>query len=174
MARSDTPQTPQTPQTPPHPPDGSTKGTTSVTVERTVTNIDSQDAPRPPQPPASTASPAPTVTSTGSGLTTVSGASVADAIRPDTQFQIHIGISTILIDNETIIHDHLRNANYRLNPTGSFIWSRIAPQISFGDLLAAIRATYDAVPETSDRMVAEFLADLVGRGVLVTTTLALR
>ena len=102
----------------------------------------------------------------------MSGVSVADTIRPETQFQIHIGISTILIDDETIIHDHLRNSNYRLNPCGSFIWSRIAPQVSFADLLASISTTYDVIPEASDRMVAEFLADLVDCGVLVATTLA--
>lgn len=167
MARNQTPQTPETPQTPPRPLADSMPGTTSVTVERTVTNISgSQDPPqppRPPQPPGGMVPPVPTA------LAGRAPASVADAIRPETQFQIQIGISTIEIDGETIIHDHLRNANHRLNASGSFIWSRISPRVSFADLLASIHAEHDVVPDGADRMVAQFLEDLIGRGVLTST-----
>ncbi|MGH8142346.1 MAG: PqqD family protein [Steroidobacteraceae bacterium] len=105
---------------------------------------------------------------------TTSGASLADTVKPDTICQVQIGISTITIDGETVIHDHLRNANYRLNASGTFIWSRITPQITFADLLASIRATHDVVPEATDRMVAEFLAGLINLGVLSASTPAPR
>jgi hypothetical protein len=141
-------------------------GTTSVTIERTVSNISGgSDAPPPPQPPQPPGSMVSHVRTVVDGKTP----SIADAIRPETQFQVQLGISTIEIDGETIIHDDLRNTNHRLNASGSFIWSRISPQASFAELLASIRAEHDVMPDASDRMVAQFLADLIGRGVLTST-----
>ncbi|MGH7119991.1 MAG: PqqD family protein [Acetobacteraceae bacterium] len=168
-------ETPQTPSTPPRPA-AAPSGAASVTVVRTVvtsTGGDAPPTPQTPQPPVAAAAAAPAAVSPGGGATT-SGASLADTVKPDTSFQIQIGISTITIDGETVIHDHLRNANYRLNASGTFIWSRITPQITFTDLLAGIRAMHDVVPEATDRMVAEFLTELINLGVLSASTPAPR
>jgi hypothetical protein len=160
MASRNTPQTPQTPRTPPNPPTGSE--TSWITVERTVINTAGHDL---PQTPGSAARAVPTTTADNDSTTT-SCRSVADMIKPQTLLQVQLGISTIEIDGETIIHDELRNANYRLNVSGSYIWSHISPQNTFADLLASIRATHDVIPREADRMVAEFLADLICCGVL--------
>jgi len=177
MASTDTPRTPRTPQPPPPMPAGSGNKTVSVT------NTSGEDAPQPPQtpqtpypqtpqPPQGTDLSATAAPPAAGAPVTLTGASVADLIKPETMFQVQLGISTIQIDGETIIHDHLRNANYRLNSSGSFIWSCLSSQISFDDLLASIRTAHDAVPEATDRMVAEFLGDLISRGVLTASPLA--
>jgi len=165
MTTTDTPQTPQPPSPPPIPV-GSPLGTGSVTVERTVTTTNGQNAPQTPRTPGAgvAVAPSPSVS------TVTSGASFADQIKPETVLQVHIGISKVEIDGETIIHDHLRNANYKLNTSGSFVWSHISPQATFRDLLASIREAHDVVPDATDRMVAEFLGELINRGVLTAST----
>ena len=168
MAHTDPPQTPQTPT----PPVGRGPGTTSVTIERSVTthgdgtDIPAPDQPRPPRPPEQ-ADPVVGITSPA-----LDAATLAQMIRPETVFQIQLGIEATEIDGETIVHDHLRNTNIRLNVSGSFIWSNLQPTISFADLLSSIRRNHDVVPPAVDSMVADFLGDLVARGTVAAAPLA--
>jgi hypothetical protein len=170
MANTQTPRTPQTPPTPQPPAISPATGEGTVIIERTVISSNHSNASEPPQPPMTPRPPAQSG-ATESLAPVAGGAAIAAMIGPDTIFQVQLGISTAMIDGETVIHDHLRNANYRLNSGGSFIWSRISPQRTFAQLLADIRASHDAGRDTMDKTVAEFLGNLVDHGVLAASPL---
>jgi hypothetical protein len=173
MASPEMTQTPQTPQTPAPPPPSGIPGTTTVTVTRTVTtgSADPTATPQPPTPPqpppgaTSDLSSAPSETT----FSVADGQSLAAALKPQTVFRVQLGISTVQIDGETIIHDQLRNTNTRLNASGSFIWSQILLGLSFSDLMAKIQEAHTTVPPDLEKVVSGFLADLIQRGVITAT-----
>ena len=90
--------------------------------------------------------------------------------KSDTIFQVLLGVTTSELDDETVVADPLRHKYFRLNSTGSVLW-RLARR---GDQLSAIivqfAQQFELDPKRAEEIVADFLGDLVDKGVLLSSS----
>ncbi len=84
-------------------------------------------------------------------------------------FRVPDHVADVEADGSWVIVDTKAGRVYALNATASFVWGQIR---SGGDWQVAARAMADVTGEPEARVlreVAEFVADLVGRGILIGT-----
>ena len=68
-------------------------------------------------------------------------------------------------DDWAILFDPDKGDAYGLNPVSVFIWNRLDGKHTEADILAALRANYDDVPEEAGDHLREFLDDLKSKGL---------
>lgn len=68
--------------------------------------------------------------------------------------------------DEAILIDIDSGYFFQLNKTAARIWELVEPPRSFADLCTALQAKFAAAPDTCRADVAEFVADMQGRGLL--------
>lgn len=131
------------------------------------------DPPTPPSPPV----PESEVRSghTVDTTQTVGGApgtALEQIFGPTTVFQVSIGVSSSLIEGETVVVDSLAYRFFRLNSSGSFIWKNIGLQLAFAKIAAEFQREYKLNEATALEIVTLFIADLVAAGLVVSSTSA--
>ena len=74
--------------------------------------------------------------------------------------------------NGAIVVDLLSGECFRLNLTGADLWGAFANEETLGGALDQLQATYSIAAETVAADVALVLEDLIGKGLLVTMSIA--
>lgn len=84
-----------------------------------------------------------------------------------TRFVTRIGVMARQLADETVILDTVSGEYFRLNETGSLIWSQLASGMSSEDALADYLAKMCAISrEVAHRDVVELLEELRDRGLV--------
>ena len=147
MAVSQTPQTPQTPDPPGLPRSAKTP-----------------EAPGNPQPPKTPETPTETGTAKLERTVQISRTTISPAeevrFRPDTKFQIPLGVRSAEIDDETVAIDPLRNTYFRLNSTGTLLWQLAGNGNSFSAIRDDLSERFGLDPERAGEVTTEFLNEL--------------
>jgi hypothetical protein len=73
---------------------------------------------------------------------------------------------TATIDNEVVMLSVAADAYFGLNGVGTEIWNMAREPIRVGEMCGRLQALYDADPETLTREVAQFVRQLLERGLL--------
>jgi hypothetical protein len=76
------------------------------------------------------------------------------------------GVMARELEDETVILDTVSGAYFRLNETGSLVWSRLATAASAEALAEHLVAVCGISREVAHRDVAELLDDLRSRGLI--------
>jgi DNA-directed RNA polymerase delta subunit len=85
---------------------------------------------------------------------------------PDARLNHAADLLASEIDGEIVMMD-VESGNYlNFDAVATDIWNRIGAGIRFDDLCAAIAGAYDADSATITRDVAEFVNDLITRGLV--------
>jgi hypothetical protein len=78
-------------------------------------------------------------------------------------------VETSPVGDRVVLYNRSSRAALVLNPTGSYLWDRLAKPASSDDLTTALRDRYPTLaPEDALRDVASFLNELTRHGAVVT------
>lgn len=91
---------------------------------------------------------------------------VSEAVDPGYARSEHVEVSTV--GDRVVLYHRTSRSALVLNPTGSWLWERLATPARPEDLTAVLRARFPALtPEAAVRDVASFLDELTRHGAIV-------
>lgn len=92
---------------------------------------------------------------------------LTDPIHPSTRIQRAPSAISADVQGEVVILDTVRGAYVGLDSIGSDIWQRLEVPGTAAALIAVLADRYDAPLEQIEQDVADWLADMAKRGLIV-------
>ena len=87
-------------------------------------------------------------------------------LTPQSTFQITIGIKSTEIDDEFVLADLLSDKSFRLNTTGSFVWSLILRDASLGEIENVFSNEYDLSSDEAHEHILRLVKSLMHSGLI--------